>query len=140
MRFQVKPSALISFAALAFLGRALLGQWTQATYFALLVSLSLLLHEVGHAVVARWHGVAVKQVGLSLIGAYTLRDKSPYRFVELQAAVAGPLVNTALALAFACFPGRIAGLLAISNLTLAVANLVPIAPSDGWRMWKLIVS
>ncbi len=139
MRVQVKPSALISVAALAIPGRILLGGWSAALAFALLIVVCLLLHEAGHALVAHRHGIAVKAIGVSFIGAYTLRDKSPQRKAELLTAIAGPAVSSLLAIAFACLPGGVARLLALSNLVLAIANLLPIAPSDGWRMWKLLV-
>ncbi len=140
MRVQVKATALIPFAAMALPLRLLLGNWDRAAGCAFLISLSLLLHEFGHAVVARSYGVPVKEIGLCLLGAYTVRNKSPQWRVELQTAIAGPLANCVLAAAFACLPGSMSHLLAMSNLLLALTNLVPIAPSDGWRLWQLLCS
>ncbi|MGI9101648.1 MAG: metalloprotease [Terriglobales bacterium] len=137
MRLEIKASALILGGIFLALGRLLAGSWGNALLFAAMLGASLLLHECGHAFVAHAHGVEVKAIGFSAAGAYTRRSLSTSKGVELQAASAGPMVNLAIGIALMLLPGKIAATVATCNLLLCATNLLPIPPSDGWRMWKL---
>ena len=115
------------------------------TAVALLVS--VLLHEIGHAVVARRAHMRVDGITLSWMGGVTRisgDSTSPGR--ELWIAAVGPLISLALggvlwglrALVDSLGAGSLLvaaiGWLAVINVVLAVFNLVPAAPLDGGRI------
>lgn len=115
---------------------------------------SLLAHEMSHAVVARRNGVTVEGITLWMLGGVanlTGRARDPG--AELRISGVGPLVSLLLAVAFfalqlgleaAGVTGlvlAVVGWLAAINLILAVFNLFPAAPLDGGRvltafLWK----
>ena len=75
------------------------GAFALATISALLFFVSILLHELGHAVVAIRNGIAIAGIDLWLFGgvAKMSRDtQSPG--VEFRVAVAGPLVTLVIAI------------------------------------------
>ena len=112
---------------------------------ALLFLLSVLLHELGHAWVARREGIEIEGITLWLFGGVT-QFKS--RFVsagaEFRIAIAGPFVSVALGvvsvlIAQAGLPSAVDGVaawLGYINLTLAVFNLIPALPLDGGRVLR----
>jgi Zn-dependent protease len=105
--------------------------------------LSVLLHELGHALVARGFGIGVRGITLELLGGYTELDRdAPSPQVELSVSLAGPAVSFGLgllaALAAVVLPDRtlikeLAFQLALSNLVVAVFNVLPGLPLDGGR-------
>lgn len=117
--------------------------------------LAVLLHEFGHAVVARRAGMAVDGITLSWMGGMT-RIEGDTRSPGLEASIAGigPLVSLVLGGVFwlarllVAHGGDYAiatsalGWLAIINVSLAVFNLIPASPLDGGKvlhagLWKL---
>ncbi|WP_129842453.1 site-2 protease family protein [Streptomyces sp. RFCAC02] len=113
---------------------------------ALLFLLSLLAHELAHAVVARRHGIPVEDITLWLLGGATrLRDEAPGPAAEARVAGAGPLVSVVLGLlcagcAWAAGAGgpvaEAVAWLAAVNLLLGVFNALPAAPLDGGRLLR----
>jgi Zn-dependent protease len=114
--------------------------------------LSLLAHEVGHAVVARRNGIEVDGITLWLFGGIArLRGEAADPGAELRIAGVGPLVSVVLGIAFGALEQvwRSAGLeglvlgafgwLGPINLMLAVFNLVPAAPLDGGRVLRAVL-
>ena len=122
------------------------GQWKYAVSlgFALLLYLSVLVHELSHTVVALRAGLPVRRISLHLLGGVSEIEKpaqTPGR--EAGIAVAGPAVSLLLAgigyvVALLLEPGTVAELLAralmISNLVVGVFNLIPGLPLDGGRI------
>jgi Zn-dependent protease len=120
-----------------------------AVFFA-----SILAHELGHAIAALNHGVAVKGITLWLLGGVAKLDRpAPTARAEFQIAVAGPAVSFALGVFFVALTvivvsvtsltlvAAVLGWLGGINMLLAVFNLVPAAPLDGGRiltalLWK----
>jgi len=102
--------------------------------FCLLSLLAVGLHELAHAAMARNLGLKVKRVGICWKGAYIVRE-SGTPMVNGCVALAGPLTNLALAIAFhRLWPG-----FAELNLVLGLFNLIPFKSSDGHRAlqcWK----
>jgi Zn-dependent protease len=104
---------------------------------------SVLLHELGHALVARRLGIGVRGITLELLGGYTELDRdSPSPRVELTVSLAGPAVSFGLGilavLAAYVLPAgslaeELARQLAFSNLIVAVFNVLPGLPLDGGR-------
>lgn len=118
--------------------------WTRGVAAALLFFGSLLLHELGHAVMARRHGLEVSSITLFLFGGVAHLEHEPQDArTELKVAIAGPLVSVALAVVFALAaelpllapgPSAVATYLAGINLAVALFNLVPAFPLDGGRL------
>jgi Zn-dependent protease/predicted transcriptional regulator len=123
--------------------------WIAALVTGVLFLLSILAHEVSHAVVALRHGVAVDRITLWLLGgvaqleggAKTPADEFLIAFVGPLTSIAIGLVGGALALGLdaASAPSLLVEMLkwlAGINLVLAVFNLVPAAPLDGGRVLR----
>ena len=110
---------------------------------ALLLFASILLHELGHAVVARRHGVEIEEIDLWLLGGVARMKGYPHEARdELRFALAGPLVTLVVAAAFwitaavlpASTPAAIEALItsqAIINTAILFFNLIPAPPLDG---------
>ena len=120
--------------------------WAKGLVASLLFFVSILLHELGHAVVARLHGLRTRSITLFIFGGVAQLEKDPKDGrAEFWMAAAGPVVSLALAGVFyACatlpFVGpsaaAVAKYLAFINLILAVFNLVPAFPMDGGRLLR----
>jgi Zn-dependent protease len=107
---------------------------------ALLLQLSALAHEYGHALVARLLGERVDYVAFMLFGGCAWVDldaASPRNAAAIVAA--GPLVSLLLALGFwAAAPAvPLLGVVAAMNALLVALNLAPLAQFDGGRLLAL---
>ncbi|MFI7589123.1 M50 family metallopeptidase [Spongisporangium articulatum] len=125
------------------------GAYAVALTFAVLLLLSVLVHELAHAVVARLTGTPATHIVLDLWGGHTAfaRDSSTPARAALVAA-AGPVANLVLALAVRPFVaaterGDVSRLLlvatAYANLVVALFNALPGAPLDGGRVLEALV-
>ena len=113
---------------------------------ALLFFVSLLLHELGHALQARREGVEIEGITLWLFGGVAqFKGSFPSAGAEFRIAIAGPLVSLVLGVLFvllAVFAGSptevdgVAAWLGYINLTLLVFNLIPALPLDGGRVLR----
>ena len=116
--------------------------------FAVILYLSVLLHEASHAFMARHYGFQVTSITLHFLGGATAIDgeaRTPRQ--ELLIAVVGPLTSIAvgvgaLGLWFVTPDGLL--LMAVeglagANLIVGVLNLVPGLPLDGGRVLKAAV-
>ncbi len=124
--------------------------WLTAVVTTLLFFASIVLHELGHSVVALAHGVPVISITLFIFGgvAQTARDADTAR-AEFWIAVAGPLVSFLLAglsyVAAVVFEDLHAPTaaafewLATINLMVALFNLLPGFPLDGGRVFRAVV-
>ncbi len=123
--------------------------WGLATITTLLLFLSVLAHEFGHAIVSIRNGIPVRQITLFIFGGVAQIAQEPQRAgVEFRIAIAGPLVSVALAGAFAAaawLAGDVnvlatpARWLAEINLSLVLFNMIPSFPLDGGRVFRAIV-
>jgi len=130
--------------------------WSTATYWvvgfisAILLFVSVLLHELAHSLVARRRGVPVKNITLFIFGGVSNIEQEPKSpGVEFQITVVGPL--TSILIGVVCFllwlPLRgtnsplegILFYLAVTNLLLGVFNLIPGFPLDGGRVLRSII-
>lgn len=109
---------------------------------ALLLSVSILAHELGHAIVARRNDIAVRQIDLWLLGGVARLEHGPRRpRDELRYALAGPAVSAVLAasaaLALFAVDWHSSALHALveyellANASLLAFNLLPAFPLDG---------
>ncbi|MDQ1703023.1 MAG: hypothetical protein QOF57_2275 [Frankiaceae bacterium] len=115
---------------------------------AVLLAASVLLHELGHALIAQALGMRVRKITLYLLGGVSEIDgdaRTPAN--EYLIAVAGPLVSVALAacggLATVLLPDGIVldvvAFVTVMNALLAVFNLLPGLPLDGGRILRAAV-
>ena len=120
--------------------------WAKGLVASLLFFVSILLHELGHAVVAHRHGLRTRSITLFIFGGVAQLEEDPKDGrAEFWMAAAGPVVSLALAgFFYACaslpFLGpsavAVAQYLALINLMLALFNLVPAFPMDGGRLLR----
>jgi Zn-dependent protease len=117
----------------------------QGLAIVLMAAGSVLLHELGHALMARHLGVPVAGIELHFFGGVAQMSDLPRRPAdEIAVAAAGPAVSFALAglghglAAVAVVPALATGfaLFGWVNLLLAVFNLLPAFPSDGGRILR----
>jgi Zn-dependent protease len=114
-------------------------------YVVLLGFASVLLHELGHALVARRLGVRIAGIELRFFGGVAkMIDPPRTAGHEVAIAAAGPAVSfvlAGLALAGSAVSGAaVFELLWWTNLVIAVFNLTPALPMDGGRILRALLS
>ncbi|MEL6603293.1 MAG: site-2 protease family protein [Cyanobacteria bacterium J06614_10] len=125
------------------------GAWATGFLYALLLFSSVLLHELGHSLVAKAQGIKVNSIKLFLFGGIaSIERESKTPGEAFQVAIAGPAVSIALFVLFTLL-GRLDGLpqianiiigeVAVVNLILALFNLIPGLPLDGGQIFKAAV-
>jgi Zn-dependent protease/CBS domain-containing protein len=114
---------------------------------------SVLLHEIGHTLVARHYGIRTTEIVMFPIGGVSRPEKLPKGRQELFISLAGPLVNALIAgglIAWVAMEGRfqpiqflkepsnenLAERIAAGNLLLFLFNLLPAYPMDGGRILR----
>lgn len=116
--------------------------------FAVLLTLSLLIHEISHALVAKRFGIQVRSITLHFIGGVTSIEgepKTPKQ--EFLISGVGPVASLAVAgAAYALLQVTPEGLLSFvvgglagANLVVGILNLVPGMPLDGGRILRAVV-
>jgi len=123
--------------------------WLMGAVTAIMFFGCVLLHELGHSVVALRYKIPVRSITLFLFGGIAqIAAEPPSAVAEFFIAVAGPLVSLALAILFYAVQPLVAGMepllgvakyLAYINLALALFNLIPGYPLDGGRVLRAIV-
>lgn len=110
---------------------------------AALFFLSVLLHELGHALQARRERIEIEGITLWLFGGVaTLKGAFKTAGAEFRVAVAGPIVSLVLGILFVSLalldtPEAMEGVVAwlgYVNIALLVFNLAPAVPLDGGRI------
>jgi Zn-dependent protease/CBS domain-containing protein len=123
--------------------------WLMGAVTAIMFFGCVLLHELGHSVVALRYKIPVRSITLFLFGGIAqIGAEPPSAVAEFYIAVAGPLVSLALAILFYAAQPLVAGMepllgvakyLAYINLALVLFNLIPGYPLDGGRVLRAIV-
>ncbi len=118
---------------------------------ALLLFASILLHELGHAIVARRHGVEIEEIDLWLLGGVARMKGYPKTAGdELRFALAGPAVTLAIAAVFGIVslalpssaPAAVRAVIDYQlfvNAAILVLNLLPAFPLDGGRVARALL-
>lgn len=123
--------------------------WLVGITFAVLLGLSVLAHEMAHAVAAQRFGLQVRSMTIHLIGGVTSMDAETRRpWVDFVIAVVGPLTSLGVGgAAWAVYQVAPQGTvfafvswqLMVANLVVGVLNLVPALPLDGGRLLRDVV-
>ncbi len=111
----------------------------------------ILFHEFGHSLVAMQYGYDIDSITLWLLGGVASFSDMPEDWkIELQVAIAGPIVSIALGIgsyiAFTLVPGGqpaiafLLGYLALMNIVLAAFNMLPGFPMDGGRVLRALLA
>jgi Zn-dependent protease/CBS domain-containing protein len=133
--------------------------WTTAVYWisgiilAILLFVSVLIHELCHSIVAQRRGMKVKNIVLFIFGGVSNIESEPEKAgVEFIMAVAGPvssliiggiLYGISYALVVSGYQDTpveaIANYLAKINIVLAIFNIIPAFPLDGGRVLRAVI-
>jgi len=105
---------------------------------------SVLLHELGHALVAEKNGITTKNITLYPFGGIAYINNLPDdENIEIYVAIAGPVVNfiiTAISIPLIILGVPLAFELAFINIVMGVFNLFPAFPMDGGRILRALLS
>ena len=126
--------------------------WVMGLITALAFFACIVLHELGHALVARARGMPIKGITLFLFGGVAeIGEEPPSAATEFLMAIAGPVVSLILAVVFwflavngyqAGWPSPVIivlGNLALINAIVLAFNLIPAFPLDGGRVFRSIL-
>jgi Zn-dependent protease/CBS domain-containing protein len=139
----------VQYYPLEFRNWPVLEYWITSAVTAILLFVSVLLHELGHSVIAMHYKIKVKRISLFIFGGVAeIAGEPPKASAEFWIAIAGPFVSFVLALLFKFLESTPFGFaplwallkyLAYINFILAVFNLIPGFPLDGGRVLRAIV-
>jgi Zn-dependent protease/CBS domain-containing protein len=120
--------------------------WFVGAFTAIMLFVSVLIHELGHSIVAKRYGISVPRITLFIFGGVSqIADEPTSAAAEFWIAIVGPIVSFALAALFweleplvAFSPPllAIAKYLALINFVLGFFNLIPGFPLDGGRVLR----
>ena len=148
--FGIPVSADVSFLVLLLLFLNSAGSFSYGLMQAMVLGLSIVAHEYGHALTGRLFGCETRDINLSMIGGCASMTSMPRRGgQEFLVAIAGPLVSFALcglgysALRFLPIENDFLGYTLVYlfylNLVLGCFNLLPGFPMDGGRIFRSVL-
>ena len=140
----------ISFAILLLLFVNSFSSFSYGLTAALLLAISVVLHELGHALTARAFGFRTRDITISLLGGCAALISLPRKASqEFATAIAGPIVSFLLSFAgfLVCYFAHISNqwlyfvfwYLLWMNLMLGAFNLIPGFPLDGGRIFRSVL-
>jgi Zn-dependent protease/CBS domain-containing protein len=115
---------------------------------------SVLLHEIGHVLVARLYGIGTREIVMYPIGGVSRLESQPKARQELLISTAGPVVNLLIAVILLATQRNFLPLetlrvptdanliqrIAMGNLVLGLFNLLPAFPMDGGRILRSVIA
>ncbi|MFW5895987.1 MAG: site-2 protease family protein, partial [archaeon] len=125
--------------------------WILGSAAAIGLFVGVLLHELGHSLVAMHYGFEIDSIKLWLLGGVAQFTEMPENWKqEFSVAIAGPAVSVALGVlsyvAFLATPMElptvrfVVGYLALMNVALAGFNMLPGFPMDGGRVLRALLA
>lgn len=149
---------LLGFIAVAHwvAGQSLAAALSGVLFFSILFA-CVLLHEYGHALMARRFGIGTRDITLLPIGGVARLERMPDKPIqELWVAIAGPAVNVAIAGVLAVWlsvtgtwqpngllgiaEGNLAERVLAANVFLVLFNMLPAFPMDGGRVARALLA
>lgn len=148
---------LIWFGLSAYLNGGSISAALTNVLLILALFLCVILHEFGHALMARLFGISTKDITLLPIGGVARLESMPEDpKEELLVAVAGPAVNAVIAaglftglllsgffrqtMNFTALMDNFWLQLLVANITLVLFNLIPAFPMDGGRVLRSVLA
>jgi Zn-dependent protease len=155
VRFHFTFVLLLIFLLFIGIGERQSGASTALYIVALFAS--VLLHELGHTLVARRYGIRTTEIVMFPIGGVSRPERQPKPGEELWISLAGPTVNLLLAAALMAWmtaqqgwvaletlreptDANLAERIAFGNLALFLFNLLPAYPMDGGRILRSVLA
>ncbi|MCL4466076.1 MAG: site-2 protease family protein [Chloroflexi bacterium] len=143
----VTASLALGFFPQTFPALSPLASWLLGLVAALLLFVSVLIHELSHSLVAQSMGIRVRSIVLFIFGGVSSIEGEPRTARdEILVAIAGPLASIVLGVTFGALLLGLSGVspelsalltyLALTNLLLAAFNLIPGFPLDGGRVFR----
>jgi Zn-dependent protease/CBS domain-containing protein len=125
--------------------------WVVGIVAALGLFVGVVLHELGHSLVAMRYDVPIDAITLWIFGGIASMEEIPEDWrQELAISVAGPIVSVVVGIvcyvAFLSIPSGLTavrfvlGYLAILNVVLAIFNMLPGFPMDGGRVLRALLA
>jgi Zn-dependent protease/CBS domain-containing protein len=125
-------------------------RWIGGALVSIVFFLSVLLHELSHAIVSNRLGLPVKTITLFVFGGRANLTREPHKASEeFKIAIVGPATSLALGAVFAAgwaalrpINDGLAGIsanMALINVSLAIFNMLPGFPLDGGRVFRSIL-
>jgi Zn-dependent protease len=125
--------------------------------YVLALFASVLLHELGHTLVARRYGIRTTEIVMFPIGGVSRPERQPKPGEELWISLAGPAVNLLIAATLIAWmatrqgwvaletlreptDANLAERIAFGNLVLFLFNLLPAYPMDGGRILRSVLA
>ncbi len=122
--------------------------WLMGISGAVLLFISIIVHELAHSLIARRNGLPMKGITLFIFGGVAEMDQEPPSAkAEFQMAIAGPVTSIIIGIIFYAAAAAVRGTwpvvvvgvfsyLAWINWILAAFNMVPAFPLDGGRVLR----
>jgi Zn-dependent protease len=133
---KVAPAAGLVFLLPLFLA----ADWQNAGWLSLALLtlfLSLLGHEIAHALMAKRLGLHVVDITIwPLVGMARIEEMSQHPTLEAPVAAAGPIFNLLIAPIGLLLPPSIGSVFLTINLIFGLGNLIPAFPMDGGRLLR----
>ena len=114
-------------------------------FFALVAGfVSVLYHELCHAIAAKMFGIRTERIDFSPFGALCVTDSAPSPKAAFFIALVGPLSNLLMAqlllLLYKLWPVPAISMFIVANLGIGFFNLLPAYPLDGGRMLHILLT
>jgi Zn-dependent protease/CBS domain-containing protein len=155
VRFHFTFVILLIFLLFIGVGERQSGAMTALYVLALFAS--VLLHELGHTLVARKYGIRTTEIVMYPIGGVSRPERIPKGREEFWIAISGPLVNALIAAVLFGWlatqhqfvpiellrdptDANLAQRIATGNFLLFVFNLLPAYPMDGGRVLRSLLT
>jgi len=157
VRIHITFFLLLFFIFISVLHEGGVGGSVMATLFICAIFVCVVIHEIGHSLIARRFGKETRSITLLPIGGMATMEEIPEKpSQEIKMSIVGPFINLVIAGVLYLFVGRwtgiglpnlypdsarafLAGLIGV-NIMLAIFNLIPAFPMDGGRVLRGILA